>query len=241
MIKFFRKIRYKLMSENKTTRYFKYAIGEIVLVVIGILIALQINNWNENRKRQLEAKNYKQTIVNDLVQDTLSINTLIKETKVFKKNIKDYFHYINSLQPSSTNLKKLSDSLSNVVFLYKKYYPVNNSFKQMETSGKANLLTKKQRDFLLELLAYQEEINIIIDGQLEIAEKNNDKRKVFSGYPNNIYKKLNVKNTIDRQVQSLIHAHLWMKAVDDLYHYIKNRGGKTKKMIQDNIHLFIEE
>jgi len=50
MIKFFRKIRYNLMEQNKTGKYFKYAIGEIVLVVIGILIALSINNWNEERK-----------------------------------------------------------------------------------------------------------------------------------------------------------------------------------------------
>ncbi|MBW2938067.1 hypothetical protein KXJ69_08110 [Aureisphaera sp. CAU 1614] len=50
MIKFFRKIRQNLLSEGKTGKYFKYAIGEIVLVVIGILIALQINNWNEQRK-----------------------------------------------------------------------------------------------------------------------------------------------------------------------------------------------
>ena len=50
MIKFFRKIRYNLMSENKNGKYIKYAIGEIFLVVIGILIALQINNWNEGRK-----------------------------------------------------------------------------------------------------------------------------------------------------------------------------------------------
>ena len=50
MIKFFRKIRFNLMSENQTGKYFKYAIGEIVLVVIGILIALGINNWNEHRK-----------------------------------------------------------------------------------------------------------------------------------------------------------------------------------------------
>ena len=55
MIKFFRKIRQNLLIENKTGKYFKYAIGEIVLVVIGILIALQINNWNEDRKkRELE-------------------------------------------------------------------------------------------------------------------------------------------------------------------------------------------
>jgi len=49
MIKFFRKIRQNLLSEGKTGKYFKYAIGEIILVVIGILIALQINNWNQQR------------------------------------------------------------------------------------------------------------------------------------------------------------------------------------------------
>jgi hypothetical protein len=50
MIKFFRRIRQNLLMENKTGKYFKYAIGEIVLVVIGILIAIGINNWNEKRK-----------------------------------------------------------------------------------------------------------------------------------------------------------------------------------------------
>ncbi len=52
MIKFFRKIRQKLLSENKFSKYLLYAIGEIVLVVIGILIALQINDWNEQRKER---------------------------------------------------------------------------------------------------------------------------------------------------------------------------------------------
>ena len=50
MIKFFRTIRRTLLDENRTGKYLKYALGEILLVVIGILIALQINNWNENRK-----------------------------------------------------------------------------------------------------------------------------------------------------------------------------------------------
>lgn len=52
MIKFFRKIRYDLMNKNKTGKYFKYAIGEIVLVVIGILIVLQINTWNKLNKKE---------------------------------------------------------------------------------------------------------------------------------------------------------------------------------------------
>ncbi|WP_044103819.1 DUF6090 family protein [Neolewinella persica] len=66
MIKFFRKIRQKLLSENKVSRYLIYAIGEIVLVVIGILIALQINNWNENRKSQLKSYDYLKRLKVDL-------------------------------------------------------------------------------------------------------------------------------------------------------------------------------
>jgi hypothetical protein len=50
MIKFFRRIRKQLADDNKPLKYARYAIGEIVLVVIGILIALSINNWNEERK-----------------------------------------------------------------------------------------------------------------------------------------------------------------------------------------------
>ncbi len=57
MIKFFRKIRKKLADDNKPLKYARYAIGEILLVVIGILIALQINNWNNRQNdRQVELK-----------------------------------------------------------------------------------------------------------------------------------------------------------------------------------------
>jgi|TARA_B110000902_G_scaffold265892_1_gene351648 hypothetical protein len=58
MIKFFRKTRQNLLMENKTGKYFKYAIGEIILVVIGILIALSINNWNELKKQRNEAQTF---------------------------------------------------------------------------------------------------------------------------------------------------------------------------------------
>ena len=67
MIKFFRKIRQNLLIENKTGKYLKYAIGEIILVVIGILIALQINNWNEQRKNQDNVHLSLFQILNDLL------------------------------------------------------------------------------------------------------------------------------------------------------------------------------
>lgn len=65
MIKFFRHIRQRLIKENRFSKYLLYAIGEIILVVIGILFALQINNWNENRKtKNLEQKILKELYVN---------------------------------------------------------------------------------------------------------------------------------------------------------------------------------
>ena len=89
MIKFFRKIRQNLLMENKTSKYFKYAIGEIVLVVIGILIALQINNWNEERKGLIKEKETLYKFFQDLKSDStyyqinfkriLSIDSLHKE------------------------------------------------------------------------------------------------------------------------------------------------------------------
>ena len=71
MIKFFRKIRYDLMNQNRTSKYLKYAIGEIILVVIGILIALQINNWNENRKIQKAQNNLLINLYDNLAADSI--------------------------------------------------------------------------------------------------------------------------------------------------------------------------
>lgn len=82
MIKFFRHIRYKLMNENKTGRYFKYAIGEIVLVVIGILIALQINNWNEQKKLKAQEAEALKEIISDLNSNINKFNeTLNSENR----------------------------------------------------------------------------------------------------------------------------------------------------------------
>ena len=69
MIKFFRHIRKSLISENKMGKYFKYAIGEILLVVIGILIALQINNWNERKKSTSQLRAQLVAIQNDINSD----------------------------------------------------------------------------------------------------------------------------------------------------------------------------
>ena len=81
MIKFFRKIRRNLLMENKTGTYFKYAIGEIVLVVIGILIAISINNWNETNKNEREQIVFLNNLKNDLKNDLIQLDQILKLQK----------------------------------------------------------------------------------------------------------------------------------------------------------------
>ena len=91
MIKFFRKIRQNLLSEGKTGKYLKYAIGEIILVVIGILIALSINNWNENQKLQKSKTEYYKQL---LVEINLDIKKLEPKLNRIEQSIKTYDAYL---------------------------------------------------------------------------------------------------------------------------------------------------
>src|SRR5210317_1533014 len=76
MLRFFRQIRQRLLTDNKFSKYLLYAIGEILLVVIGILIALQIDNWNEEvRNRKIEQSFYRD-ILADLKKDSLKLDGL---------------------------------------------------------------------------------------------------------------------------------------------------------------------
>lgn len=79
MIKFFRKIRQRLLTENKFSKYLIYAIGEVVLVVIGIIIALQINNWNESKKAINSELQLYGKLVNDLNNRYRSTNKYIMD------------------------------------------------------------------------------------------------------------------------------------------------------------------
>ncbi len=88
MIKIFRHIRQKLLWKGKTVSYVKYAIGEIVLVVIGILIALQINNANEKKREELKVHSLMHNMIQDLAQDTLSLTTFVALYDIQANNCK---------------------------------------------------------------------------------------------------------------------------------------------------------
>jgi len=111
MIKFFRNIRKTLVNEGKTTKYLKYAIGEIVLVVIGILIALQINNWNEQRKLDLKEKSLLAAIHEEFLKNKIQLDLTVSQHNLVLNSCKKLI----DLFP--LNIKKINlDSIS--LYLY---------------------------------------------------------------------------------------------------------------------------
>lgn len=108
MIKIFRKIRQNLLMENKTGKYLKYAIGEIILVVIGILIALSINNWNSQRQLNNENKLFLKKMLVDLNQNKVRMNELAFKTRYNGK----YPSYQQAIKECDSILKLTYEGLN---------------------------------------------------------------------------------------------------------------------------------
>ena len=112
MINFFRKIRKQLVDTNKLLKYALYAIGEIVLVVIGILIALNVNNWNENNKNVEVRRNYYHQILQDFEKDRIFMEEtilILDSTEVRMESHKKIYK-----QPDQT-IWKITNNLSRVI------------------------------------------------------------------------------------------------------------------------------
>jgi hypothetical protein len=134
MIKFFRKIRQNLLMENKTGKYFKYAIGEIILVVIGILIALSINNWNEHRKTQINQEKYLLLLKEEALKNINAIENAKDNIKLTMEGQLGLLELIDGNQDtiSENYLSKLL--LKTVVFSTRFNYE-NSVLTELKTSG----------------------------------------------------------------------------------------------------------
>lgn len=179
MIKFFRKFRQNLLSEGKTGKYLKYAIGEIILVVIGILIALQINNWNEKRKNQKLVSTYKSELVNDLLLDISHFNFHLSHAKEENKTIDSLRTILDS--PNSN-----ADTLNNIIrqsltffkreqwiMLATTEYPLisDNTFKSLQSSGQITLLDNKLQEELVSFYGYTRKYSFMIQQIIESKNK----------------------------------------------------------------------
>jgi len=154
MIKFFRKIRQNLLTENKFSKYLLYAVGEIILVVIGILIALQINNWNQERKNQKLKVFYMNSIVNDLVKDTLDINRITHIQITDNEATKKYLNRILNSSSTIDTIINIARNEFNYYFQVKRDY-ANNTFNTLISTGNIELLDKELIEKLMELNSLQ--------------------------------------------------------------------------------------
>ncbi|MBK8390277.1 MAG: hypothetical protein IPL23_13790 [Saprospiraceae bacterium] len=141
MIKLFRNIRQSLLTEGKPARYLKYALGEIVLVVIGILIALQINNWNESRKSSDQEMLYLSRLLSENMSDVTTFEEYIRELE--KGNETD-IALSEALKDESTPDLDLIQK-ANDYFKYGSIFPIftssSSTFDDLSSTGNLKLLS----------------------------------------------------------------------------------------------------
>jgi hypothetical protein len=133
MINFFRRIRKKMADDNKPLKYMRYAIGEILLVVVGILIALYINNWNEERQEKRLVQSYAKSLISDLEGDILTIEDVRSQMIELKTRIDTLSNHLrnNSLGKMS-NLKILMLIIDDV---YSPYSWNSTNIEELKSSG----------------------------------------------------------------------------------------------------------
>ncbi len=175
MIPFFRKIRKKMADDNKPLKYMRYAIGEIVLVVIGILIALSINNWNENRKAIIIEKDlYKRTLIT-LDHEQASLVELLTD---FNKTLYAYNHIYNETQG------KVSRDTVNAIYNNLKYPMILD----LVVSDMLDAETKITNAHILELInqkyKVEDRLNFVLAGynnyKTDIVNPYLEKKGVFN-------------------------------------------------------------
>ena len=170
MINFFRKTRKKLADENRFIKYWRYALGEIFLVVIGILIALQVNNWNENRIEHNRIKKYAKSLVKDLEQD-------IDMLKVSLFQAEDTYFRIDSLRNYvlQTEKENLSSTLIYTIahdIIYRTYSWNRSTFDELKSSGSLRLIAN---DSLKNKLVAYEAFTQHLDEDFEFDKINAEK------------------------------------------------------------------
>ena len=132
MIKFFRKIRQQMLADKKITNYFLYAVGEILLVVVGILIALQINNKNESRKLVQKEIEILQLLQESLAKDLVKFQKVSSFYKVSEKSIKRVLNHLENNLPYEDIL---ATDFFNTTIYYVQSSFTNGPFEKLKSSG----------------------------------------------------------------------------------------------------------
>jgi len=188
MIKFFRHIRKQLLIENKFSKYILYAIGEIVLVVIGILIALSLNNWNENRNIEKLEIQYLNRLIKDLTIDTLYITSRIEKSQRVVNNHRNIIRLMYAKQKSVEDVK---DLWKQIVWASEHLVTQNATYGELTNSG--NLSIFKNQELKTSIIYYYRENELVAKHISEFDEVSTRHLIHLNHvFPNNI--KLNPKH-----------------------------------------------
>jgi hypothetical protein len=163
MIKFFRKIRQHMIKENKVSKYLLYAIGEIILVVIGILIALGVNNWNQENKDHRLGDDLLLRIHSDLVQDTIKFRSIITSNNALREDIKRLFdtlyngiHDIKQVKYMGAIYDKALDQV---------FSPNDNTYRGMVSAGTLGLIQNMElKEEIVELYSDYDQKKALFTG-----------------------------------------------------------------------------
>lgn len=237
MIKFFRKIRQNLVMENKTGKYFKYAIGEILLVVIGILIALQINNWNEGKKAKAKEREALLEIVSDLeysINDldevvntqnnnlTKNINSLktliiiLQTDQKFHDSLRTHFNSTNSYDEPYFKTSGYN-SLSSIGMDLVRDAKIRSSIGQfysstiIDTEGAFSELKQDFHEYMLDFIRKDFTFSTLKNGKKALHPNNYEALKANKEYIQSLRTYLNVSEHYHRRLNDVKHEAILLK------------------------------
>ncbi|WP_412561059.1 DUF6090 family protein [Winogradskyella sp. MIT101101] len=202
MIKFFRNIRQKLLTENKISKYLLYAIGEIVLVVIGILIALSINNWNETEKQNVKNRNLIVRLKNQISQNIDITKGEVESSKLQTKRMGALISMLGETLGDSNKIK--ADSL--IFYSTKDYYIIldMNTINEALDNGEISLIENDSLKLMIyKLLSFVD----LIKERESIANEDNNNFLVPYIYKN-VNKRSNKSNLLENYRKQIGHSKL---------------------------------
>jgi len=244
MIKFFRHIRQRMLKENRFSRYFIYAIGEIVLVVIGILIALQINTWNEGRKVGKQEVLYLERLIVENQSDLETFSNAIE--KIVKGN-ESIVAMSESMKDANTSDSSLIKSVNDFL-AFGSIYPVFSSsrstFEDLSSTGNLQVIRNtKLREDIVKHYAHHEQtdkwIRVAMDWALPLDAPFTVDNDVMAFEPHTafLYPERSVaKQAEELRANSLSYisnsaAHLWINL--DAITQMKDLTERTKILISE--------
>jgi len=243
MIPFFRRIRRKLANDNQFLKYSRYAIGEIVLVVIGILIALQINTLNENRKSKKMANEVYTNLLTSLEQDAIevqrTIDLLTKSLEAQRKLITS-----NSDQYGDEfNQNDLDNMLQEVSSGVMSFFPKTGVYELITSNNSMDLLqSEKIKPLLINLYDFQykryENVDAIIDNKYHYQIGSLIRKKIgyFGDY--NSESEFKVIKSVDRRLFNEHYKEL-ISECQDIYG-ILSTGNNYLIQIRESINELIQ-